>query len=215
KSLTVYFAGTTSKLTATRRQVNFGTSVRFKKTVRKLAPDELFEHAVRYLALQACSSDQLRLKLRPRAASEADLESAVARLKDVGYLNDERFAEHYASNRVENDGFGRMRVLQDLRARRVSGGLAEKAVEHAFEGKNEAELIDAYIDRRMPAIAAGGKIEDDRKLAAAYRRLRRAGFSSGGVLSALKRRAANPELLEEPPPDEEPDPLAEPGDSAE
>jgi regulatory protein len=176
------------------------------KTVRKLAANELFEHAVRYLGRQACSSDHLRTKLRARAASASDIESTLARLKDIGYLNDERFAENYASNRLANDGFGRMRVLQDLRTRRVSGKLADKAVEKAFEGKNEGELIDAFIDRRMPSIKAGEPIEDERRLAAAYRRLRRAGFSSGGVLSALKRRAANPELLEEPPPDEETDP---------
>ncbi|MEP6716540.1 MAG: regulatory protein RecX [Terriglobia bacterium] len=173
-----------------------------RKTVDKLGAQELFERAVHYLARQACSTEHLRMKLKGRAAEPADLESAIARLKEVGYLDDERFAASYANSRLENDGFGRMRVLQDLRAHRVSGNLAEQAVERAFEGKNEAELIAAYIGRRMPSIAAGAPIEDERKLAASYRRLRRAGFSSGGVLSALKRRAANPELLEEPPADE-------------
>ncbi len=138
-----------------------------------------------------------------RAADPADVDGAIARLKDIGYLDDERFAENFASSRVENEGFGRMRVLSDLRARRVSGKLAEKAVEQALGGRSEAELIDVYIARRMPSIADGGRIEDERKLANAYRRLRRAGFSSGPILTALKGMAARPELLEEPPPEEE------------
>jgi hypothetical protein len=55
----------------------------------------------------------------------------------------------------------------------------------------------------MPSVANGGKIEDERKLAAAYRRLRRAGFTSGPILTALKGLAARPELLEEPIGEEE------------
>ncbi len=50
---------------------------------------------------------------------------------------------------------------------------------------------------------SGTKVEDERELARSYGRLRRAGFSSGGALAALKRVAARPELIEEPPPEEE------------
>jgi len=133
-----------------------------------------------------------------RAANPADADAAINRLKDIGYLDDRRFAEGYAASRVENEGFGRMRVLNDLRARRVSGEMAEQAVEHAIGDKSEAELIDAFIERRMHSVLAGGKIDDEKKLAAAYRKLRRAGFASGPILSALKRIAARPEELEEP-----------------
>ena len=138
-----------------------------------------------------------------RAANPADADGVIDRLKDIGYLNDQRFAENYAVARVENEGFGRMRVLNDLRSRRVSGQMAEQAVEHAIGDKSEAALIDAFIERRMHSVAAGGPIEDERKLAAAYRKLRRAGFSSGPILSALKRIAARPDALEEPLEEEE------------
>ncbi len=114
-----------------------------------------------------------------RAANPADSDGVIDRLKDIGYLDDRRFAESFAAARVENEGFGRMRVLNDLRARRVSGDMAEQAVVHAIGDKSEAELIDAFIDRRMHSLAVGGPIEDEKKLAAAYRKLRRAGFSSG------------------------------------
>jgi regulatory protein len=179
--------------------------VKPRKTVRKLAAEELFQYAVRYLGVRACSSDELKGKLRPRAALAADIDSTVARLKDIGYLNDQRFAESYAAARLENDGFGRMRVLSDLRSRRVPGKLAEKAVEQAFEGKGENDLIEAFIKRRLPSLIGAGPIEDNRVLARAYGRLRRAGFSSGGSLAALKRLAARPELIEEPPADDEKD----------
>jgi regulatory protein len=180
-------------------------SVTSQKRPRKLAAEELFEYAVKCLGARAYSTGDLRSKLRMRAANPADADAVIDRLKDIGYLDDRRFAEGYAAARVENEGFGRMRVLNDLRGRRVSGDMAEQAVEHAIGDKSEAELIDAYIERRMHSVAVGGKIEDEKKLAAAYRKLRRAGFTSGPILAALKRIAARPEELEEPLGEEEPD----------
>ena len=171
--------------------------------MRKLAAEELFQYAVGCLGRRAYSSDELALKLKLRAASTADIGATITRLKDIGYLDDSRFAESFALYRAENDGFGRLRVLSDLRTRRVPPKIAEKAVARVFEDKSESDLIDAYIERRMPSLRANVKVEDGRELARAYGRLRRAGFSSGGVLTALKRVAARPELMEEPPPEEE------------
>jgi regulatory protein len=178
-------------------------SVASQKRPRKLASEELFEYAVKCLGARAYSTGDLKSKLRMRAADPPDADAVIDRLKDIGYLDDRRFAENYAAARVENEGFGRMRVLNDLRARRVSGEMADQAVEQALGGKSEAELIDAFIERRMPSLAAGGPIEDERKLAAAYRKLRRAGFTSGPILSALKSIAARPDSLEEPLDEEE------------
>ena len=177
--------------------------MRAPKTARKLAAEELFEYAVACLGRRAFASEELAAKLRPRAARVADVEGTIARLKEIGYLDDRRFAESFALNRAENDGFGRMRVLSDLRARRVAAKVAETAVSQVFEDKSESDQIDAFIERRMPSLLKGGKVEDERELAKAWRRLRHAGFSSGASLAALKRIAAKPELIEEPAEEEE------------
>ena len=163
---------------------------------RKLATEELFEYAVKCLTARIYSTGDLSAKLRLRASHLPDVPGIMDRLKERGYVNDERFAESFASARVENDGFGRIRVLNDLRKHRIPGELADAAVEQALEGKNEANLIDAYIERRMPSVAAAG-IDDERKLASAFRRLRRAGFTTGPVLTALKRLAVKPEVLDD------------------
>jgi regulatory protein len=174
-----------------------------RKAQAKLEGDALFDYAVRVLAARASTCDELRFKLRRRAAALSEIDPVIERLRDLGYLNDQRFAEMYTAMRMENDGYGKTRVLQDLRKRRVAPSLADRAVSHAYRDQNEDEMVTAFIERRMPSISAGGHIDDERKLAAAYRKLRRAGFTSGAVLTALKRFAAHPELLEEPPPEDE------------
>jgi regulatory protein len=170
----------------------------------KLAEDALLDYAVRSLAARASSADELRFKLRQRAAQLSDVDTVLGRLKELGYLDDKRFAEMFTTMRVENEGFGRTRVLHDLRGRRVPAKVAEGAVARAFQDKDELEMVAAYVERRMPSVVAGGHSRDDRKLAAAYRRLRRAGFGSGPILTVLKRYAAQPELLDEVP-EEEPE----------
>lgn len=178
--------------------------MRSNKPPTRLKEDDLFEFAVRSLAARACSSEELRTRLRRKALQLSDIDLVLARLKELNYLNDKRFAEMFSTIRVENDGFGRARVLHDLRGRRVSSKLAEQAVARAFKDKDELAMVSAYVERRMPAVLAGGHIGDVRKLAAAYRKLRRAGFSSGPILTVLKRYTPHPELLDEPPPEDDP-----------
>jgi regulatory protein len=160
---------------------------------RKLAAEELFEYAVKSLTIRSYSVADLTAKLRLRAARLSDIDLIVARLTDVGYLDDRRFAESYASNRVANDGFGRMRILTGLASHRVPREFAQSAVEKALEGTSEAEQIEAFIERRL----GSAEFTDEKKLASAFRKLRRAGFATGPVLTALKRRAKNAELVEE------------------
>jgi regulatory protein len=177
--------------------------MRSPRKIRRLAEEELFEYAVRTLGARAWSTADLKARLRQKAADPSHPARIVDRLKEIGYLDDRRFAESYAANRVENQGFGRARILNDLRARRISPDLAGRAVEQAIGDKTEAEQIEAFIERRMGSLSLPGVLEDERKLAAAYRKLRHAGFSSAPVLSALKRRAKRPELLDEARPEEE------------
>jgi len=163
------------------------------KRPQKLASEELFGYAVKSLTARAYSVAALSAKLRQRAARLADIDLIIARLQDAGYLDDRRFAESFAANRVANDGFGRVRILTDLASHRVPRELAQSAVEKALEGMSEAEQIEAFIERRM----GSAELTDEKKLASAFRKLRRAGFAAGPILNALKRRAKSSELVED------------------
>jgi regulatory protein len=168
---------------------------------RALNAGKLWEYALRILGGRACSTGELREKLRRRAQRASDVEETLGRLKDCGYLNDRRFAEAFATARLSNDRLGRARVVRDLRARRVAPALAESAARQAYEGVDEGALIDDFIRRKYRLAERDGLFHDERDLANAYARLLRAGFRSGEIVGALKRFAKNPELLDgfEPP----------------
>ena len=109
-----------------------------------------------------------------------------------------------ATARLSNRGLGSTRVIQDLRQRRVAPALAQRTVEHLYQDVNEVALIEEWIRRKYRTAAREGLFQEDKDLAAAYRRLVRAGFKTGQIVSVLKRFAKNPDLLDSLEPPEEP-----------
>ena len=182
-----------------------------KKQNVKLAPDELFEFAVKSLSRRAQSSAEIRSRLRLKAAAESDVDEVIARLKECGYLDDRRFAENFAISRLENEKFGKARTLYDLRGRKVASPVAAAAVDQTYSGTDETSLIEDFIRRRYRFANRESLFQEDKDLATAYRRLLRAGFRSGAVIRVLKRFAKNPDLLDAVEPE---DPLTEPSEES-
>jgi regulatory protein len=171
---------------------------------RKRAPldaNGLWEFALKTLGARACSTGELRQKLRARAERAEDVDATLARLKEYRYLDDRRFAESFAAARLENQRLGKHRVVRDLLRRRVAPALAESVTGKTFQRVDEVALIEEHIRRKYRATKRVGLFKDEKDLASAYRRLLRAGFSTGNIIRVLKRFAANPELLDgfEPP----------------
>jgi regulatory protein len=176
-----------------------------RETKRKrLDAGGLWQYALKILGGRAQSAGELREKLRLRAETATDVDDAMARLKDLGYLDDKRFAEGFAASRLTNDRLGSTRVIQDLRRRRVAPSLAETTVQKTYENVDEIALIEDWIRRKYRMTPREGLFGEEKDLAAAYRRLARAGFRSGEIIRVLKRFAKNPELLDSFEPPEEP-----------
>ncbi|MDQ6704812.1 MAG: recombination regulator RecX, partial [Acidobacteriota bacterium] len=132
---------------------------------KKLDGEKLWNYALKSLSSRAQSTGQLRAKLREKAENPDDIDPLLARLKDYGYLDDRKFAESFASGRLENAGLGRTRVLQDLRGRRVAPGLAESTVQQVYAGTDESLLIENYIRRRYRTVEREGLFKEDKDLA--------------------------------------------------
>jgi regulatory protein len=164
---------------------------------KKLDIDGLMNYAARALGGRALSMGELRNRLIPRAAHKDDVAEVISRLKQAGYLNDRRFADSFASSRRENQGVGKARVLSDLMARRVAPAVARQAVEAAYSQADEPLLIERFLERKYRGKNLGELLAEQKYLAAAYRKLRMAGFSSGNSIRVLKRYAAEAERLEE------------------
>lgn len=173
-----------------------------ERTPRKLAPQALWEYALRALASRALSVAELRQKLLDRAERAEDVPGVLARLKRYGYLDDRRLAESYSAARMENQGLGKERVLRDLRRRRVAPKVAEEAVQAVYRDTDEVRLIEEFLRRKYRRTPFAAYLAEPKNLAAAYRRLRAAGFTAGNILRVLGRFAGETDWLasaDEPP----------------
>jgi regulatory protein len=157
----------------------------------------LMSFAAQALSVRALTVSELREKLKRRAAEPADVDAVLARLKESGYLNDQRFAESYAGWRRDDGGFGKMRVLRDLMARRVAPAIAKQASEKAFEGADEIAMIEKFLARKHRGKDLGALLKEEKNLASTYRKLRLSGFSTSNSVRVLKRYAEQAELLED------------------
>jgi regulatory protein len=165
---------------------------------RKLFTEaELYDYAVGALARRMRSVAELKRLLRNRVEADTEfgktlVELIVVRLKDQGYLNDSKYAAAFSSYRRDNDKFGRMRVVNDLKAKGVHGDVIEKAVASVYDDVKEENLARDYLRRKRLQ-----KPKDQKQASRIFRQLMRAGFGSKTIFTILKKWDVDEETLTE------------------
>ena len=109
-----------------------------------------FERAVKLLAAKPRSVAELRQRLlQSRTADVSTVELVIQRLREYGYLDDERFAFSYASLKIKQRPIGRRRLEQDLKFKKVDKQVADEALELVYTETSEDDLIDRAIEKRL------------------------------------------------------------------
>jgi regulatory protein len=154
----------------------------------------LYEYAVGALARKMRTVAELKRLLRLRVGqqeeSEKLVDAVVARLKDKKYLNDAQYAQLFAGYRKDNQKFGRLRVITDLKLKGVHGDVIEKSIASAYAGSNEEKLARDFLARKRLR-----KPSSEKETARIFRALVRAGFQSKTIFTVLKKWEVNEETL--------------------
>jgi regulatory protein len=170
---------------------------------KKFDADALWTYALRVLGQRSHSAYELRQKLGLKAESPGVLQEVLSKLCEYGFTDDTAFSETFAASRLNNQGFGKQRVLRDLQAKRVPGAVAGQAVERTFAGTDEKDLANRFLARKYRGKDLTAFLKEEKNLASAFRRLRTAGFSTHVSLAVLKEHAERSEDWE--PVEEEPE----------
>jgi len=165
-------------------------SSRARKKREPLGEAELLEYAVGVLARKMRTVRDLRRLMRARAeegeAGERSMDRVVARLKELKYLSDTRFAEDYARLRKENEKFGRRRVEQGLVQKGVHRDLVAATLEKTYGDVDEVGLAREYVARKRMKKPSGDREQVKKESARVMGRLARAGFSAGAIFKVLR-----------------------------
>lgn len=138
-----------------------------------------FNAGAQLLSRREHSSKELYEKLLKNFLPEFAAE-AVAKLQEIGMLNDERFAKMYADELFEKKGFGKSRILYELNAKGIDREISEIIVEELFSEEDNIQRIVDIIRKKYYNVEND---EKQRRRASAY--LMRAGFSGSEIRQAM------------------------------
>jgi len=111
--------------------------------------ERTFQRAAKLLAAKPRSIAELRERLLESPSTNKEVvETVIERLREYGYLDDDRFALGYAQWKVKQRPIGRRRLERDLTMKKVERTVAEQALDQVFEETPEEELIDRAIEKR-------------------------------------------------------------------
>jgi len=148
----------------------------------------LFDYAVGTLARKMRTVRDLRRLMRTRAepgeAGEQAMDAVIARLIDLKYLSDARFAADYTRLRKENEKFGKRRVQQDLAQKGIGKELIASTITTAYEDVDEVALARAYCEKKRIKQPEG--VDSKKQTVRMMNRLLRAGFSSNSIFKLLR-----------------------------
>ena len=140
--------------------------------------------AFRLLTLRAHSEKELAAKLDERGFSEDVVAGVLEKCRELGYLNDEKFARQRARELAVNRLLGDRRIVLDLREKGIPEALSRQAIEEVRAEIGEEKAIEAILRRRGRAKATDAM--DEKEKARLMRSLLGKGFPTGLVYRKLK-----------------------------
>jgi regulatory protein len=138
--------------------------------------------ALRILGIRQFSVKELRTRLLEKGEASENIEPAIARLLELGFLDDAKYAVVIV-RRLAAKGYGKARVVQELRRRGIDRELWDNVLGELPGADDENDRLDCLLRQKLPE-------EPDRsdvKKAVDY--LARRGFSWSEIQAALRRIA--------------------------
>jgi regulatory protein len=156
---------------------------------RSLDPELRVQHALdlafRYLTRRERTVLEMRRYLEGKRVEPCAIADAIAHLEQEDYLNDARFARHFAADKRLLEEWGADRIERRLLALGIPAELVRAAVAARDRG-SELEAACALLRRRFPALE-----DDPRERRRAHGVLVRKGYDHELAWEAIRAHAGD------------------------
>ena len=142
-----------------------------------MAADDCRQKALDLLARRSHFRRQLEEKLRARRFASDVIARTLDELAELGYLDDRRAAEEFATARLRRGPVGRRRMRHELERRGADPDAVERALDATYADASDLEMAREAATRWR---RRGGTDPD--RLA---RHLDRLGFAGGSIVRVL------------------------------
>lgn len=119
----------------------------------ELSPPKVFSReqckakAESYCAYQERSQQELRNKLYDWGLHERDVEEIISELIQSNFLNEERFALAYTHGKFRIKGWGKIKIKQGLKLKRVPDKMIIKALK-SIDPEDYIKKLETLIDKK-------------------------------------------------------------------
>jgi regulatory protein len=139
------------------------------------------------LARRPLSEAEVALRLAGKGVPAGEVAGTLARLRELGLLDDAALCRQLARSYLEGRRYGPAKIARNLAARRIPRGLVEAALREVASPDGVAEAAAAALRKRY----RGGIPPGRENAARAYRFLAGRGFPPEVCRSAVGRRASD------------------------
>ena len=151
---------------------------------KRLGKEQALQKLKHYCGYQERSHSEAREKLYSFGLYKQEVEECISRLIEEDYLNEERFAIAYAGGKFRMKGWGKNRIIQSLKEKRVSSYCISNALK---------EINDSNYNENLKkfATAKWNKLSSEKNIFIKLRKtqdfLLRKGFESNLVSDMLRQ----------------------------
>lgn len=103
--------------------------------------------AEHYCAYQERSQQEVRDKLYEWGLYTNIVENVIVQLIDGNFLNEERFANAYTRGKFNQKGWGKNKIKQGLKFKKVSDALIKKAL-NSINGDDYLKMLDKVLQKK-------------------------------------------------------------------
>lgn len=111
-------------------------------------------------AQRECCRYDLERKLRETPLSPADVEAVLDALEDEHFIDAGRYARAFAHDKLEYDGWGRLKISQALRQKKFSARDVETALAEVIEEAHYLEILQRVLASKIRTLSFDA---DDRR----------------------------------------------------
>ena len=111
-------------------------------------------------AQRECCRYDLERKLRETPLSPADVEAVLDALEDEHFIDAGRYARAFAHDKLEYDGWGRLKISQALRQKKFSAREVETALAEVIEEAHYLEILQRVLASKLRTLSFDA---DDRR----------------------------------------------------
>lgn len=145
-----------------------------------------YDYALNLLTARPYTVRNLRRKIVQKGFPAADADSTIDRLVANGLLDDARYAEQFARNRLLGPGASRRRIRQQLFQRGISGDVADAAIAAVIdeEAVDLASVIEKDARKKLASLSGLEPVVIRRRL---YAHLARRGYNVDEINAVMKK----------------------------